>query len=167
MGTVSFLIKTGYLKFIRSFDLVKGKLWDLFNLGLYRETITRCLLNILSWKLNSTTVFHVPSVYLSLRARVLLLKKTISFITKQILLIARVNYVSGIQNKFMPLYDWNKFRERRQLSFVTLNINLAVNLKTAHPPLLNGRGQFTFLKTKWSHSSDIVVYPPKFEFLRN
>ena len=61
----------------------------------------------------------------------------------------------------------NDFRERWQLSFVTLNGNLAVNLKTTHPPLLNGRGQFTFLKTKSSHSSGIVVYPPKFEFLRN
>ena len=50
-----------------------------------------------------------------------------------------------------------------------LNGNLVVNLKT--PPtiaLLNGRGQFTFLKTKSSHTSSIaVVYPPKFEFLRN
>ena len=144
-----------------------GKLWDLFNLGLYHETITRCLLNILSWKLNSTTVFDVPALCLPLRARILLLKKSISFITKQILLIARLNYVNGIQNKFMPLYDWNKFRERWQLSFVTLNINLDVNLKTTHPPLLNGRGQFTFLKTKSSHSFGIVMYPSKFEFLRN
>ena len=61
----------------------------------------------------------------------------------------------------------NDFRERWQLSFVTLNGNLAVNLKTTHPPLLNGRAQFTFLKTKSSHSSGIVVYPPKFEFLKN
>ena len=58
-------------------------------------------------------------------------------------------------------------RERRQLGFVTLNSNLAINLKPTHPLLLNGKGQFTFLKTKSSHPSGIVVYPPKFEFLRN
>ena len=58
-------------------------------------------------------------------------------------------------------------RERRQLGFVTLNSNLAINLKPTHPLLLNGKGQFTFLKTKLSHSSSISVYPPKFEFLRN
>ena len=58
-------------------------------------------------------------------------------------------------------------RERRQLGFVTLNSNLAINLKPTHPLLLNGKGQFTFLKTKLSHSSSIVMYPPKFEFLRN
>ena len=56
-------------------------------------------------------------------------------------------------------------RERRQLSFVTLNGNFAVKLKPSHPSLLNGQGQFTFLKTKSSHSSGI--YPPKFELLRN
>ena len=61
----------------------------------------------------------------------------------------------------------NRIRERRQLGFVTLNGNLAVNLKPTLPPLLNGKGQFTFLKTKSSHSSGIVVYPPKFEFLKN
>ena len=59
------------------------------------------------------------------------------------------------------------FKERRQLGFVTLNDNLAVNLKPTHPRLLNGKGQFTFLNTKSSHSSGIVMYPPKFEFLRN
>ena len=59
------------------------------------------------------------------------------------------------------------FREHWQLGFVTLNSNLAINLKTTHPPFLNGRSQFTFLKTKLSHSSGIVVYPPKFGFLRN
>ena len=48
-------------------------------------------------------------------------------------------------------------RERRQLDFLTLNGNLTVN----------GKDQFTILKTKSSHSSSIVVYPPKFEFLRN
>ena len=58
-------------------------------------------------------------------------------------------------------------RERRQLDFVMLNGNLAINLKPTHPLLLNGKGQFTFLKTKLSHSSSIVMYPPKFEFLRN
>ena len=58
-------------------------------------------------------------------------------------------------------------RERRQLDFVMLNGNLAINLKPTHPLLLNGKGQFTFLKTKLSHSSSIVIYPPKFEFLRN
>ena len=58
-------------------------------------------------------------------------------------------------------------REHRQLGFVTLNSNLAINLKPTHPLLLNGKGQFTFLKTKLSHSSDVVLYPPKFEFLRN
>ena len=58
-------------------------------------------------------------------------------------------------------------RERRQLDFVSLNGNLAVNLKPTHPPLLNGKGQFTFLKTKLSHSSGIVMHPPKFEFLGN
>ena len=58
-------------------------------------------------------------------------------------------------------------RERRQLGFITLNGNLTINLKPTHPTLLNGKGQFTFLKTKSSHSSSIVMYPPKFEFLRN
>ena len=58
-------------------------------------------------------------------------------------------------------------RERRPLGFVTLNGNLAVNLKPTHLPLLNGKGQFTFLKTKSSHSSGIVMHLPKFEFLRN
>ena len=53
-------------------------------------------------------------------------------------------------------------RERRQLGFITLNGNLAVNLKPTYPPLLNGKGQFTFLKTKSSRSSGIVMYPPKF-----
>ena len=53
------------------------------------------------------------------------------------------------------------------IRFVTLNGNLAVNLKPTDPPLLNGKGQFTFLKTKSSRSSGIVMYPPKFEFLRN
>ena len=53
-------------------------------------------------------------------------------------------------------------KERRQLGFVTHNGNLAVNLKPTFPPLLNGKGQFTFLKTKSSHSSGIVMYPPKF-----
>ena len=58
-------------------------------------------------------------------------------------------------------------RERRQLGFVRLNGNLVVNLKPTHPLLLNGKGQFTFLKTKSSHSTGIVMYPPKFKFLRN
>ena len=58
-------------------------------------------------------------------------------------------------------------RERRQLGFVTLNGNFVVNLKPTHPPLINGKDQFTFLKTKSSHSSGIVMYAPKFEFLRN
>ena len=52
----------------------------------------------------------------------------------------------------------NAVRERRQLGFVTLNGNLAVNLKPTHPPLLNGKGQFTFVKTKSSHPSGIAVY---------
>ena len=59
-----------------------------------------------------------------------------------------------------------KLTEPRQLGFVTLNGNSVVNLKPTHPLLLNGKGQFTFLKTKSSHSSAIAVYPPKFEFLR-
>ena len=58
-------------------------------------------------------------------------------------------------------------RERRQLGFVTLNDNFAVNLKPTQSPLFNGKGQFTFLKTKSSRSSSLVMYPPKFEFLRN
>ena len=58
-------------------------------------------------------------------------------------------------------------RERRQLGFVTLNGNFAVNLKPTHLPVLNGKGQFTVLKAKSSHSSGIIVYPTKFEFLRN
>ena len=58
-------------------------------------------------------------------------------------------------------------RKRRQLGFFTRNRNLAVNLKPTHPFLLNGKGQFTFLKIKSSRSSGIVVYPPKSEFLRN
>ena len=58
------------------------------------------------------------------------------------------------------------FRERQQLGFVTLNGNLAVNLKPTHPLHLNGKGQFTFLNTKSSRSTGVVVYPLKFEFLR-
>ena len=54
----------------------------------------------------------------------------------------------------------------RQLGFVTLNGNMVVNLKPTLPPLLNGKGQITFLKTKSSHSSGTVMYPPKFEFLK-
>ena len=61
----------------------------------------------------------------------------------------------------------NPLRERRQLSFVTLNGNLAVNLKPNQPTLLNGKGQFTFLKAKSSHSSGIIMYAPKLEFLGN
>ena len=60
-----------------------------------------------------------------------------------------------------------KVRERRHLGFVTLNGNLAVNLRSTDPPLLNSKVQFTFLKTKSSHPSGIVAYSPKFEFLRN
>ena len=48
-----------------------------------------------------------------------------------------------------------------------LNGKLAVNLKPNHPPVLNSKGQFTFLKTKSSHPRGIVVYPAKFGFLRN
>ena len=49
-------------------------------------------------------------------------------------------------------------RERWQLDFVSLNGNLAVNLKPTHPPLLNDKGQFTFLKKKLSHSSGIWIW---------
>ena len=63
--------------------------------------------------------------------------------------------------------NMKKVWERRQLGFVTLNGNLAVILKRTHPPFLNGKGQFLFLKTKSSHSSGIVVYPPKVEVFRN
>ena len=58
-------------------------------------------------------------------------------------------------------------RQRHQLGFVTLNGNLVVNLKLTDPFLPNGKDQFTFPKTKSSHSSGIVMCPPKFEFLRN
>ena len=68
---------------------------------------------------------------------------------------------TGTQVNVIPL------RECRQLGFITLNANLSVDLKPTHPPLLNGKGQFTFLKIKSSHPSGTVVYPPKFEFLRN
>ena len=66
-------------------------------------------------------------------------------------------------NKYAVLLS---FRERQQLGFVTVNGYLAVNLKTTQSthPLFNGRGQFTFLKKKFSHSSGIIVYSPKFEF---
>ena len=77
------------------------------------------------------------------------------------LLFLSLNSISVIPKNLMLI------RERRQLGFVTLNGNLAINLKTTHPPILNKRGQFTFRKKKSSHSSGIVVYPPKFEFLRN
>ena len=73
-------------------------------------------------------------------------------------------------NSFSPVMHLKKTknpREPGQLGFVTLNGNLAVNQKPTHSPLLNGKGQFTFLKTKSSHSSSIVMYPPKVEFLRN
>ena len=56
------------------------------------------------------------------------------------------------------------FRERRQIK---LKGNLTVNLKPTHAFLLNGKGQFTFLKTKLLHPNDIVLYPPKFEFPKN
>ena len=81
-----------------------------------------------------------------------------------------VIFSSNIRGKFELLDlqgDPKEVGEHQQLGFITLNDNLAINLKTTHPPLLNGRGQFTFLKTKLSHSSGIVVYAPKFEFLRN
>ena len=60
-----------------------------------------------------------------------------------------------------------RLRECRQLGFIMLNSNLAVNLKLTHPTLLNSKGQFAFLKTKSLHPSDIVAYSPKFELLRN
>ena len=45
--------------------------------------------------------------------------------------------------------NWSvTIRERQQLGFG----NLVVNLKPTHLPHLNGKGQFTFLKTKSSHS---------------
>ena len=53
--------------------------------------------------------------------------------------------------------------EGQQLGFGKLSGYLAVKLK----PLLHGEGQFIFLKTKPSHSSGIVVYPPKLDFVRN
>ena len=58
-----------------------------------------------------------------------------------------------------------EIRERQQLGFVTLNGNLAVSLKPTHPRLLNGKGQFTFLKTKSLHPSGIVVTHQKLNFL--
>ena len=54
-------------------------------------------------------------------------------------------------------FSQKSLREHQQLGFVMLNDNLAVNLKPAHPPLLNRKGQFTFLKTKSSHPSGIVA----------
>ena len=68
---------------------------------------------------------------------------------------------------FLLLFSEHSLREQRQLGFVMLNGNLAINLKPTHLPLLNGKGQFTFLKTKSSHFSGIVVCPPKFDFFRN
>ena len=65
---------------------------------------------------------------------------------------------------YLP-YDSSKLASA--IGFVTLNGNLAINLRPTHSPLLNGKGQFTFLKLKSSHPSGIVVYPPKFEFFRN
>ena len=59
------------------------------------------------------------------------------------------------------------FNKRRQLGFATLKGNFVVKLKSTPPALLNSNDQFTFVKTKSSHSSGIVVYPPKFELLRN
>ena len=73
--------------------------------------------------------------------------------------------LSVMFQKFIP--PIHIFTEQRQLGFVKLNGNLAINLKPTHPSLLNGKGQFPFLKAKSSHSSGNVVYPPKFEFLRN
>ena len=54
-------------------------------------------------------------------------------------------------------FSQKSLREHQQLGFVMLNDNLAVNLKPTHPPLLNGKGQYTFLKTKSSHPSGIVA----------
>ena len=71
------------------------------------------------------------------------------------------------EHMFITIIFFYQVRERRQLGFVTLKGNLAVNLKPTDPLLLNGKGQFTFLKTKSSHSSGIITYPPKFEFIRN
>ena len=55
-------------------------------------------------------------------------------------------------------------RERPQWGFVTLNGNLAVNLKTTYPPLLNCRGEFTFLNAKLSHSHGLCTHQ-KLSFL--
>ena len=62
---------------------------------------------------------------------------------------------------------YNQLKECWQLGFATLNDNLVANLKHTLAPLLNGKGQFIFLKTKSSHSSGIGMYPPKFEFFRD
>ena len=71
------------------------------------------------------------------------------------------------QNKKVFFFRKNNqiLREHQQLGFIMLNNNLAVNLKATHPSqsLLNGRGEFT----KSSNSDGIVVYPTKFELLRN
>ena len=72
-----------------------------------------------------------------------------------------------LMSVFTYLLITHVLRERQQLGFVTFNGNLGVNLKPTHPHLLNGKGEFTFPKTKSSHSSGIIVYPPKLEFLRN
>ena len=68
---------------------------------------------------------------------------------KTMILLMAIKMRLKMKNR-SQIYDINRhsLRERRQLGFVTLNDNLAVNLKPTHPPLLNGKGQFTFLKTK-------------------
>ena len=92
---------------------------------------------------------------------IIILKKN-NFLKINLLISIVTKNVWDLKNMF----GTSKNQSNRQLGFVTLNGNLAVNLKPTYPPLLNGKGQFTFLKTKSSHSSGIVVNPPKFEFLR-
>ena len=79
----------------------------------------------------------------------------------------RPDYLEEADKQLADNGIYNEVKERQQLGFVTCNSNLAVNLKPTHAPFLHGKGEFTFLKTKSSHSSRIVMYPPKFEFLRN
>ena len=85
------------------------------------------------------------------------------------LLITYINNILFWMQFYWLQFHWSIkwIREHWPLGFITLNGNLALNLKPTHSPLLHSKGQFTFLKTKSSHSSGIVVYPPKFEFLRN
>ena len=59
------------------------------------------------------------------------------------------------------------FRERQQLGFVSLNGNLVVNVKPTHPLLLNGEGQFTFLRQNRHTAAELLCTHQNLNFLES